>query len=184
MLNKLPPSDLRSAVAEAIHNAVVSVSGTTGRRLCMLYAHTAAIVARCITPDPPPYVVVIGSLGVQAAPSGAWITHTRESGDFHAWVAALHPNEQVELIDLTARHYRSAATELGATWKMAEPSPYIWCWASNLPNHVRLDPDPTAMKSAYEVAEVMNSTIQLVVNASLQSLDDGGIQLWRNGKPW
>lgn len=163
----LPPVEFRERVAATVHQAVVDVTGTTGKGWCALYALAGTMVLNKLMPSLT-YVYQAGSLFVQVTQDGQYIAFDAEQGgvptlEYHAWITRLHQmgpsprrrssqpfqllgtGERLEVIDFAARFYRQQAVENGHPWEMSEPPAYLWCWHDELNGKgVVLKPDTQA----------------------------------------
>jgi hypothetical protein len=162
-VGELPAEAFRAAVADAVHQAVIAEAGTASSGTCQLYAFAGATALKALTGRD--YTVQGGSLYLQPAPETdptlAFVHDSRggglQRGAFHAWIVCPHGGpmrsgpvapEQLEVVDLAARHYRSWAAMLGP-WEHEEEVPYVWSWQASLPTWIQLVPDRATTNGLY-----------------------------------
>ena len=111
--------ELRKAISDSVHRAICQSTKSDGFRHCMLYAVAGCEVASRVFRKR--YVLQAGSFYVIADPprgalfsSDLWSGKTPgfETVDFHCWFAYsksrhVGPVPAAELVDLTARHYKT-----------------------------------------------------------------------------
>lgn len=61
--------------------------------------------------------------------------------EMHVWVGIV---DRQELVDFSTRRLKEAAAGLGMGWTAADPPPYLWCPASELPDWVVYQPNREA----------------------------------------
>jgi len=131
----LPDHRLQAQIADAVHGAITQLLRRDGSDCCAWYAATAANIMPHITGHK--YTINSGSLELATAPDGRGFEMNAvdpliADAEFHSLLVRDHGNGRFELADLAARHWRTWAKRLGASWQAPAPPDYIWCWASDL----------------------------------------------------
>jgi hypothetical protein len=78
--------------------------------------------------------------------------------EMHVWVGLL---DSQEIVDFTTRHLRAAAAARGLLWTAADPPPYLWCPANDLPDWVVYRPDRDASIYACTILQRLFDPIYL-----------------------
>jgi hypothetical protein len=151
----MPPTTTRAAVADAVHKAVSDLHATypdydqAGLGACALYAFAGAVVASVVTGGT--YHPQAGKLIVRTGPKdedGAYDALQMDPAvtgyngmEFHAWFVrdpGRGPGRQsvawaeLELADLSFRHYPAMARAHGAEWNRGGWPAYFWDRASRV----------------------------------------------------
>jgi hypothetical protein len=119
-------------IAQAVHQAVCTHTGTDGLRCCRFYAVTGLLLLRYLGHERA--VPQSGMLGLQPDPADTrWLAMDPAKGligEPHCWVALpdgepdLHPGHaNVQLIDFAARHYARYVEDSQVVSGAASPRP-------------------------------------------------------------
>jgi hypothetical protein len=135
----LPSSETIKAISEAVHRAVVEVTGTDGKYCCLLYAFAGCVLSRKVLQRD--YRVQAGSFHFKLKHHERWMCWDARgnalfAGSFHAWYLCSHPHD-VEIVDLSSRHYqviadayhRNRNQPLSETLVKTNP---LWTWTDDL----------------------------------------------------
>ena len=155
--------EVKGRIAEAVHFAVCEDTSSDGRRLCSRYATAGAMLMEHITGQN--YIPQVGAV---------WIGLTDDAGadddhfsavpershydgtEFHAWfvrVPAGTPGgmqriPDLEIIDLSLRHFPSMAKAEGFDWQRTDWPRYFWGTLGELRAlRAYLRPDMKAMET-------------------------------------
>ena len=136
----LPSPETIKAISEAVHLAVLEVTGTDGKYCCLLYAFAGCVLSRSVLQRD--YRLQAGSFHFKLkhlnerwmcwnAPGNALV-----AGSFHAWYSCSHPHD-VEIIDLSSRHYQPVGdvyyyNRNQPPAEILEKANPLWNWTSNL----------------------------------------------------
>ena len=116
------------AIADAVHTVMVALFEGAAWQVCGCYALVGAGVLTGITGRR--HLLQCGRLEV-ATDGNAGFVLERDDRDrcWHAWIVA--PDDPVEIIDLSARHWSHWAALLGARWKRPVQR-YLWTTPAGL----------------------------------------------------
>jgi len=174
--NGLPAPTLRTAIAEAVHDAITAYTQDDGVGHCVLYAYVGAHVASRVMRRL--YLPLAGSLRLMLSNDGAgWMLDARHGGlhrqEFHAWFACEHTDGRLEVVDLAARHYQTLLKRSRAldgqpkpTWQRAEAPRYLWAFDTDFPRWVQLRAlEETTMEVARALAPGIEDIVTIATAA-------------------
>lgn len=167
-------------IAEAVHRAVCDYTGTNGLGHCAMYAVAGMGLLLGLGDN---VCVQVGALELQPDPGDptAWLSMDPANGwgEIHAWLIrcqkAHAPGFQplasdVEVIDLSARHYRRYFEDLPSiltpgvaliekSWRQGDVPAYLWATKDRLPQWVGLSvregPTRELMAEAWNHKEIV-----------------------------
>jgi hypothetical protein len=133
--------DVRTLIAEAVHDAVCTFSRSDGFRLCQLYTVAGYMLLSHI--DGPKWVMQAGSAWMLADPPDGWwyydagTPYALERGEFHCWLAkqgATKDSPPAAFVDFSSRHFHRMIDQMLVVgggeripWThTTEPPPFIW----------------------------------------------------------
>lgn len=142
--------ETKQAIANAVHNAITSVTGTDGVSLCAFYA--LAGMALCDMYFGGIHFPQAGSLFVRTSDDvdedgnvQSFAYHPKNEAErgrmYHAWfIRKETPHSQPQIIDLTARLYPLVAQINGHKWERETRPDYLW--GEKIPEGYVFLPDP------------------------------------------
>jgi hypothetical protein len=134
-----PPVMLQTAIARAVHRAVVDLTRSNGYGACYLYALAGCELARDVLGRD--YRLQAGLLRMLAHPpdGGLVLRPTQQGlleGAYHCWFGRVGPaGEIAEVVDLASRHYRRWA-DSNRNVDPGARDPIRWSWPAGSPDHV------------------------------------------------
>lgn len=171
------PADERVRIADALHAAVCTVTGTDGFRLCNLYAAAASLVLAEVTGHRwglHAGQAYVGTGVDKDSPLGeicyAW---TGPGGsDVHAWAVRL---DGAELADFTLRHWERMVAMSGGGWEREHLPAFYWgprSGASAIGGPIRMsfNPDRATTQMVSATVSEMRATAENVATVALASL--------------
>jgi hypothetical protein len=134
-----PPVMIQTAIARAVHRAIVKLTRSDGYGYCYLYAVAGCRLASEVVERE--YELQAGTLSLLAQPPDGWLVvrSTQEglsNGAYHCWFGRLGPTGEIgEIVDLSARHYRRLA-DSNRSLAPGASAPIRWAWPAESPDHV------------------------------------------------
>lgn len=139
----------RDQVAEAVHAGVCRAFGEEeAPLLCWVYAVSGAMALNLLADAIDTYTYTAGTLRVRTGVEDGYLTldpnYPRDAGvEYHAWIVSTPQGPQrgipietppdMEVIDLSARHYATHAVAAGLPFNRPDLARYVWTRFGDLP---------------------------------------------------
>jgi hypothetical protein len=136
-------------IANAVHRAVCEFTETDGFRSCVAYAQVGAYVANIVSHDDNRYVCQAGGVRVRLDKDDDLCIEMRPAAtdysglELHCWITRVPrnavngvivdvPPDQLEIADLSLRHFPKHAEVFGLPWRRTNWPNFFWGKCSEL----------------------------------------------------